>query len=265
MTDPWHVKEWRKNSLDASAPVAESAPKRPSIETLLRQVCKPHPWHGIDPGELCPDVVWCFIECAPNSTFKYEVDKSSGYLFVDRPQKYSSVCPTLYGFIPRTYCGDRVAARCMEKTGLKNVKGDGDPIDVCVLSTRALSHGDLLLRARPIGGLRMIDRGEADDKLLCVIEGDPTMSSWKEVTDIPEPYLNMIRHYFLTYKNPPGQPGIVQLNETYGAEEAKLMIKLSLQDYNAKYPDVRQDFMDSLIDTVTERVIANIAAKSAAR
>lgn len=74
---------------------------------LLGILFKPHPWHGISPGELVPEVVQCFIEVVPSDTLKYEIDKISGYLKVDRPQKYSNICPVLYGFIPQTFCGKR--------------------------------------------------------------------------------------------------------------------------------------------------------------
>src|SRR4051812_22603230 len=96
--------------------------------TLLSVRYKPHPWHGISPGDLAPAAVQCFVEVVPSDTVKYEIDKVSGYLRVDRPQKYSNVCPALYGFIPQTYCGDSVAALSEEKTGLPLV-GDGDPVD----------------------------------------------------------------------------------------------------------------------------------------
>ena len=171
--------------------------------SLMGLLFKPHPWHGLTLGEDSPQTVSAYIECVPGEPVKYEVDKSSGFIKVDRPHKFSSVCPTIYGFLPQTYCGVRVAERCMERTGEKNIKGDADPIDICVLSSSAIGRGDVILRVRPIGGLRMIDGGEADDKILAVLEGDAIMKSWNDLEDIPSGQLDVIRHYFLTYKQGP--------------------------------------------------------------
>ena len=92
---------------------------------------KSHPWHGISAGENFPDVLTAFIEIVPADTVKYEIDKASGWLKVDRPQLFSNVVPALYGFIPQTLCGSEVGAFCMLKTGMTDIKGDGDPIDIC--------------------------------------------------------------------------------------------------------------------------------------
>src|SRR6187402_708409 len=100
-----------------------------------------HPWHGVSPGDRAPDVVLSFIEIVPTDTVKYEVDKPSGHLKVDRPQRFSSMCPTLYGFVPQTYCGPKIAAICESITGRTGIKGDGDPLDICVLSDRPITHG----------------------------------------------------------------------------------------------------------------------------
>jgi len=91
---------------------------------------------------------------------------------VDRPQRLSSLCPTLYGFIPQTYCGKEVAALCAERTGVNDIQGDGDPMDICVLTEKAFAHGGLFVHAQPIGGLRMIDGEQADDKIIAVLESD---------------------------------------------------------------------------------------------
>ena len=94
---------------------------------------KAHPWHGIKPGENCPEELRCFIEVVPGDQMKYEIDKESGYLIVDRPNLYSSVVPLLYGFIPMTYSADISAEYCTKQTGIDNLKGDGDPLDILVL------------------------------------------------------------------------------------------------------------------------------------
>ena len=113
---------------------------------------RPHPWHGLSVGPQPPRVVHAYIEITTYDSVKYEVDKETGYLRVDRPQRFSSQPPALYGFIPRTYCGTRVG-----QLSPKSQRGDGDPMDICVLSERSISRAEVLLNARVIGGLRMID------------------------------------------------------------------------------------------------------------
>src|SRR6185503_13567840 len=131
---------------------------------------------------------------------KYEVDKLTGYLKIDRPQRGSAQPPTLYGFVPRTYCGDKVSALAK---GAK--RGDGDPLDICVLSERAIARNEILLRARVIGGLQMIDNGEADDKIIGVLENDYVWGKARDVRDVPAVLIERLRHYFLTYKLVPGR------------------------------------------------------------
>ena len=114
---------------------------------------KSHPWHGIDIGNEMPENVSSFIEVIPSDTVKYEVDKKSGYLKIDRPQKFSNIVPALYGFIPQTLCKEEVAAYCMEKTGRENIIGDDDPLDICVLTEREVTHGNIIVSAIPIGGV----------------------------------------------------------------------------------------------------------------
>ena len=117
------------------------------------------------------------------------------------------MCPTLYGLLPQTLCGERVAQASRARTGRPNIVGDGDPMDVCVLSERPVSHGDILLRAIPIGGLRMIDRGQADDKIIAVLKDDPAYGDWSDIYQCPPTLLDRLRHYFLSYKEVPGESG----------------------------------------------------------
>src|SRR5215471_8635692 len=105
-----------------------------STEQLLGLLLRAHPWHGVAIGKSAPAVVTAYMELVPSDTVKYELDKATGLLKVDRPQKFSNVCPTLYGFIPRTLCAERVGHFCSEKTGRKGIVGDGDPMDVCILT-----------------------------------------------------------------------------------------------------------------------------------
>lgn len=194
-----------------------------------------HPWHGVAPGPKPPALVTAYIELVPTDTVKYEVDKETGILRLDRPQKFSNVCPTLYGFIPRTFCDARVAALCAERTQLDGLRGDGDPLDICVLSERTLSHGDVLVRAVPIGGLRMVDHKDVDDKIIAVLEGDAVYGGWKDVTDCSQALIDRLRHYFLTYKQPPDRPRPVDIHEVYGRADAHRVIEASLEDYRARF------------------------------
>ena len=145
-----------------------------------------------------PEAVTAFIEVVPTDTVKYEIDKISGYLRVDRPQKFSNVVPALYGFIPQTYCGKRVGDFCNAKTGRSDIKGDGDPIDICVLTEKDLSHGDLLVDAIPIGGFRMIDGNQADDKIIAILKNDTVYGHYDNIDDVPKIVIQRLEHYFLT-------------------------------------------------------------------
>jgi len=206
----------------------------------LRLLYKPHPWHGIAIGSGAPELVAVYIEIVPTDTVKYEIDKASGYLKVDRPQKLSNVCPTLYGFIPQTYCGDEVGAFCAQRVGRDRIIGDGDPLDVCVLAEKSLSHGDVLVRARPIGGLRMIDGNEADDKILAVLDGDAVYGEWQDIGDIPPTLLDRLQHYFLTYKQMPGaETATVEITHAYDREEAFDVIRHSRADYDTRFGAAR--------------------------
>ena len=171
-------------------------------------------------------------------TVKYEIDKESGYLKLDRPQKYSSLLPALYGFIPQTFCGNRVGEFCSFKTGRPGIIGDGDPIDVCVLTEKTIAHGDILVEARPIGGFRMIDRSEADDKIICVLRNDVVYSNYKDVSELPEIVVKRLKHYFLTYKDLPGTAMVAEIPDTYGAEEARKVIRLAMEDYSERFDNL---------------------------
>ena len=197
---------------------------------------KSHPWHGIPIGEHSPTVVTAFIEIVPTDTVKYEIDKETGYLKIDRPQKFSNVVPTLYGFIPQTYCDMKVAEFAALKSGKVVTKGDGDPLDICVLSEKTITHGDIILQAIPIGGFRLIDKGEADDKIIAVMKGDEVFEGWKDISDCTEPVIDRLKHYFLTYKNlPNAEKPTCEITHIYGREEAYEVISRSREDYKNKF------------------------------
>lgn len=200
-----------------------------------------HPWHGVSTGPEAPALVTCYVEIVPTDTMKFEVDKETGILRLDRPQKFSNHCPTLYGFIPRTLCGDGIGKMCAKATGKKNIRGDGDAMDICILTSRPILHSDIIVKARPIGGFRMIDGGEADDKIIAILENDETYTDTKELADVPKGTIDRIHHYFLTYKQVPGaktQPK-VEVSKLYNRKTAYEVIKQSMRDYEGVFGSSR--------------------------
>nr|AYM54091.1 inorganic pyrophosphatase [Byssovorax cruenta] len=215
------------------------------LDRLFSLLFKAHPWHGISPGPDAPSVVTTYIEILPTDGVKYELDKASGHLKVDRPQRYSSLCPTLYGFIPQTYCGPEVAKLCEARTTERNIRGDGDPLDICVLTERTIANGDILVRARPVGGLRLLDGHEADDKIIAVLEEDAAFGALTELSDCPKGLVDRIIHYFLSYKELPGtSPRKVEILETYGREAAAEVIRASARDYESTFGSPEQRLTD---------------------
>jgi inorganic pyrophosphatase len=191
---------------------------------------RPHPWHGLEVGANPPSLVHAYIEITPFDHVKYEIDKKTGYLRVDRPQRTSSHPPTLYGFVPRTYCGHRV-----RELSPKTEKGDGDPMDICVLTERNVDKAEVILNARVIGGLQMVDGGEADDKIIAVLDNDEFYGEIQDVSELPAVLVERLRHYFLTYKLVPGKEVKVSIDEIYGREQAEKVIRASMEDYIDEY------------------------------
>jgi inorganic pyrophosphatase len=207
--------------------------KKPKSPPVTHQA---HPWHGVSAGEAAPEVVTAYIEMVPTDALKYELDKETGILMLDRPQQFSSQCPSLYGFIPQTYCGEQVAQRAAERTGHRDIQGDGDPMDICVLTEKAITSGNLLVRAVPIGGFRMIDGEEADDKILAVLESDLVYGEMQYVAQCPRAMVDRLKHYFLTYKQIPGEgKRRVEIAEVYDRPEALEVIRRSMKDYQRLY------------------------------
>lgn len=200
---------------------------------------KSHPWHGVDIGNEAPEILTCFIEMVNTDTVKYEVDKASGYLRIDRPQKYSNILPAMYGFIPQTYCNNKVAEISVLALSRPEIVGDKDPLDVCVLTEKVVPHNDILVRARPIGGFRMIDGNQADDKIIAVLKDDAHYGVYQDINDCPPMIINRLKHYFLTYKDMPGEKPTAEIPHIYGVEEAHKVIKAAMDDYH--------NFVESLI------------------
>jgi inorganic pyrophosphatase len=192
-----------------------------------------HPWHGVSIGDEAPEIVTCYVEIVPTDTVKFEIDKETGILKVDRPQKYSNYCPALYGFVPQTYCGDGVGELCAKALKRKKIRGDGDPLDICILADRPILHGDILVRARPVGGLKIIDKNEADDKIIAVLEGDSVYGEIQDIADVPKAVIDRLRHYFLTYKEIPGsrKSPPVEVAQIYNRSAAHKVIHQSVLDY----------------------------------
>lgn len=199
---------------------------------------RPHPWHGLEVGPQPPALVYAFIEITSFDLVKYEVDKLTGYLRVDRPQRTSSSPPTLYGFIPRTYCAERVGALSDYAE-----HGDGDPLDICVFSERPINRAEVILQARVIGGIHMIDHHEADDKIIAVLENDTIWGLARDLDDVPSVLVDRLRHYFSTYKIMPGQPVETSIEGTYGAARAQEVVLAAMEDYQAHFsnPDQQGD------------------------
>jgi len=192
---------------------------------------RPHPWHGLEVGSDPPRIVNAYIEITPFDLVKYEVDKATGYLRVDRPQRSSSQPPALYGFIPRTYCGERLASLSDPSAQ----RGDGDPLDICVISERPITKSEILLSARVVGGLQMIDRDEADDKIVAVLVGDYVYGEAMTIEQLPPVLIERLEHYFSTYKLLPGTESHARIAKIYGVDHALAVIEAARADYDSTY------------------------------
>jgi inorganic pyrophosphatase len=191
---------------------------------------RPHPWHGLETGPNPPQLVNAYIEITPFDLMKYEIDKVTGYLRVDRPQRSSSQPPALYGFIPRTYCDARVA-----KLSSTAQSGDGDPLDICVVSERPINRGEVILTARVVGGLDVNDGGEADDKIIAVLQNDNVWGKAEDISDLPAILVERLSHYFGTYKMIPGEESKLKVERTYGREHALKVVEAAMADYYDEY------------------------------
>ena len=208
------------------------------LHDLFKLLFQAHPWHGVSAGGDAPQVVNAYVEIVPTDVVKYELDKNSGHLHIDRPQRFSSMCPTLYGFVPQTFCGAEVAELCASRACQTGIKGDGDPLDICVLTEKTAAHGGFFVRAQPIGGLRMIDGEQADDKIIAILEQDLAYGYIKDVGDCPTGLINRLKHYFLSYKQFPGEaPRRVEIVDVYDRLEALDVIARSQRDYQEKFGD----------------------------
>lgn len=140
-----------------------------------------HPWHGVPPGDQAPRIVNAVIEIPQGSRAKYEIDKDSGLLKLDRIIYSSFYYPCNYGFIPQTY-GD-----------------DKDPLDILVITSLPV-QAMCLMQAKVIGVMQMIDSGDADDKIIAVAANDPSVNHYNNIEEIPPHFFEELRHFFEEYK-----------------------------------------------------------------
>lgn len=173
-----------------------------------------HPWHDLQLFDESPEIVPVVTEIPKGSKVKYELDKHTGLLSVDRIL-YSSVhYPANYGFIPRTYCDDK------------------DPLDILVLGQENF-YPMSICRARPIGVIRMVDQGEMDDKIIAVHADDPEFCNFTDIEQLPSHRLNEISRFFEDYKILENKK--VEINGIQGAKEAMKVVIESIELYKQSF------------------------------
>lgn len=145
-------------------------------------------------------------------------------------QRGSAQHPALYGFVPRTLCDERV-----RRLAPGTRRGDGDPLDICVLSERAINRVEIIVRCRVIGGLQMIDSGEADDKIVSVLENDYMWGTARDIKDVPAVLIERLQHYFVTYKLVPGRRPTARVGRIYGRAHAHRVVRAAMADYETTF------------------------------
>ena len=171
-------------------------------------------WHDINPQRISPDDFIAVIEIEKGSKNKYELDKETGHIILDRILYTSTHYPANYGLIPRTWADD------------------GDPIDVLVVCAEPLKPLSLV-RCYPIGVIKMLDSGKLDEKIIAIPFGDPTYNSYKDISDLPQHVYGEMCHFFTVYKNLEHKDTVV--NEVEHADEARKIIKKCLDSYIEKF------------------------------
>ena len=171
-------------------------------------------WHDISPKRITPEEFICVIEIPKGSKKKYELDKETGFLMLDRILYTSTHYPANYGFIPRTY-GD-----------------DGDPLDVLLLCAQTLEPLTLV-KAKPIGVISMIDNGQGDEKIIAVPSNDPTYNHYTDIGQLPAHIFEEMSHFFTVYKSLEAKETVV--NDTMDAQAAKDIINKCRENYINKY------------------------------
>ena len=175
---------------------------------------KKNPWHDVEFGENAPSIVNGIIEIPKGTRAKYELDKDSGMLKLDRVLFSSVYYPANYGFIPKTYCDD------------------DDPLDILILSQIDIVPL-CIVSAKVIGVMRMIDGGEADDKIIAVAEGDPSVNHINDISELPQHFISEMRNFFEDYKKLENKTVIVEdfQNKTIAEE----IVLKAINDYKNKF------------------------------
>lgn len=171
-------------------------------------------WHDISPRRIEADDFIAFIEIPKGSKAKYELDKETGLLILDRILYTCTHYPANYGFIPRTYADDL------------------DPLDVLVLSSEVM-YPMTIVRCYPIGVINMIDNGRNDEKIIAIPYNDPTYNSFKDISELPKHIFSEMCHFFSVYKTLENKQTAVE--EVQNAEVAKKIILKSISDYKEKF------------------------------
>lgn len=171
-------------------------------------------WHDISPTRINPHDFIAVIEIEKGSKNKYELDKETGRIILDRILYTSTHYPANYGLIPRTYADD------------------GDPLDVLVLCSEVI-HPLSLVRCYPIGMITMKDQGKLDEKIIAIPFNDPTYNTYETISDLPHHIFSEMRHFFSVYKNLENRDTVV--DDEQGPEEAKLAIQKALDAYIEKF------------------------------
>ncbi len=169
-----------------------------------------HAWHDVKPARITPEEFVSLIEISKGSKNKYELDKETGHLILDRVLFTSTIYPQNYGFIPRTFARDY------------------DPLDVLVLCSESILPMSFV-RCSPIGVLIMKDNGLPDEKIIAVCTDDPFYKDFKDINEIPEHVMAEIKHFFTVYKSLEDKD--TEVDEIYGRDEAVKVIKECLQSY----------------------------------
>lgn len=173
-----------------------------------------NPWHDVRIGQGAPEVVTGIVEIPTNTRAKYELDKESGLLKLDRVLYSSINYPANYGFIPRTYCDD------------------GDPLDILIMSQIEVVPM-CIVQANVIGVMRMLDEGEADDKIIAVASNDMSVNHYQDISELPPHFVKELRSFFEDYKKLENKS--VQVEEFQNKEVAMEIVKKSIDDYQLKF------------------------------
>lgn len=167
-------------------------------------------WHDISPNRITKENFFAVIEIQKGSKMKYELDKKTGFLMLDRVLYTSTHYPANYGFIPRTYAED------------------GDPLDVLVLCSEPICSL-ALVKCYPIGVISMLDNGARDDKIIAIPFNDPTYNSYKDIDELPKHVFEEMSHFFTVYKSLEGKETVI--DEMKGRDEAVTIIERCIDRY----------------------------------